>query len=55
MWARIQSFIVDDNGQDVAEYGLLAAFISVFAVLAIRAIGPPVQALYVTVVAKLSS
>jgi Flp pilus assembly pilin Flp len=55
MTARIRSFIVDDNGQDVVEYGLLAAFISVSAILAIRAIGPPVQALYEMVAAKISS
>lgn len=39
----------NDEGQDMVEYALLAAFISIFAVLAIKAIGPLVNALYVTI------
>ena len=39
----------EEDGQDMIEYGLLASFISVVAVLSVRAIGPLVDALYVTV------
>lgn len=36
----------DERGQDTVEYGLLAAFISIAALLAIKAIGPLVNDLY---------
>ena len=39
-------FLTDDRGQDTVEYGLLAAFISIAALLAIKAIGPLVEVLY---------
>lgn len=39
-------FLTDDEGQDTVEYGLLAAFISIAALLAIKAIGPLVEVLY---------
>ena len=42
----VRSFLVKDDGQDTVEYGLLAAFISIFALLAIKAIGPLVNTLY---------
>ena len=35
-----------DEGQDVVEYGLLASFISIAALLTIKAIGPLVNGLY---------
>ena len=44
----------DERGQDMIEYGILAAFISVVAVIAIKAIGPLVNALYVLVQAALT-
>ncbi len=36
----------EDEGQDVIEYALLGAFISIVAIAAIQAIGPIVQGLY---------
>ena len=39
-------FFDEESGQDTVEYGLLAAFISIFAVLAIKAIGPLVNSMY---------
>lgn len=39
-------FFDEESGQDTVEYGLLAAFISVFTLLAIKAIGPLVNAFY---------
>jgi len=42
----MRSFLVRDEGQDTVEYGLLAAFISIFALIAIKAIGPLVNSLF---------
>ena len=44
-----KQWIRDDEGQDMVEYGLLAALISIAAVLAVQAIGPLVSDLYVRV------
>ena len=46
---QFQRWIENDEGQDTVEYGLLAAFISIAALLAIKAIGPLVNDLYVKV------
>jgi Flp pilus assembly pilin Flp len=39
----IQRFIRDEAGQDIIEYALLAAFISIIAIAAIKLIGPQVS------------
>ena len=39
----------DETGQDLIEYGLLAAFISIVALATIRAIGPLVADLWVII------
>lgn len=44
-----KKFLREDDGQDMIEYGLLAAFISIVAIVALRAIGPLVNAVYVAV------
>jgi Flp pilus assembly pilin Flp len=44
----------EEHGQDMVEYGLLAAFISIMAVVTIRNIGPLVDALYQVVLNALS-
>jgi Flp pilus assembly pilin Flp len=49
MLLKPRSLLRDDEGQDVVEYGLLAAFISVFAIITIKAIGPLVNDLYVKI------
>jgi Flp pilus assembly pilin Flp len=41
--------IREDEGQDVIEYAILGAFISIVAIVAIRAIGPLVDAIYVAI------
>ena len=41
--------IRNEEGQDVVEYALLAAFISIFAIVTIKAIGPLVNTIYVNV------
>ncbi len=50
----LHAFLRRDDGQDMVEYALLASFISIVAIVAIRAIGPLVNALYVTVQAALT-
>jgi Flp pilus assembly pilin Flp len=46
---NLERFLHDEDGQDVVEYGLLASFISIAALLTIKAIGPLVNNLYVKV------
>ncbi|HEQ97728.1 MAG TPA: Flp family type IVb pilin [candidate division Zixibacteria bacterium] len=41
--------IRDEKGQDMIEYALLGSFISIVAILAIRAIGPLVQTIYTNI------
>ena len=43
-----------EEGQDMIEYAILAAFISIVAIVAIKAIGPLVNAIYVAVEAALT-
>jgi Flp pilus assembly pilin Flp len=42
----LKRFIRDESGQDMVEYGLLAAFISIVSIAALRAIGPLVNQVY---------
>jgi Flp pilus assembly pilin Flp len=42
----IMRFIHEDDGQDMVEYALLAAFISIVAIVVIKAIGPLVNTIY---------
>ncbi|HZM17583.1 MAG TPA: Flp family type IVb pilin [Candidatus Krumholzibacteria bacterium] len=46
--------IHEDKGQDMVEYALLAAFISIVAIVTIRNIGPLVDAVYQNVQAALT-
>ena len=39
----------DEQGQDMIEYALLGSFISIVAILAIQAIGPLVNTIYVAI------
>ena len=45
----IQRFIREEDGQDIIEYALLAAFISIAAIAAIRVIGPKVNTYFTNV------
>jgi pilus assembly protein Flp/PilA len=47
--SKLEQFMKDESGQDTVEYALLAAFISIFAIVAIKAIGPLVNTIYVNV------
>ena len=51
----IQRFIHDEEGQDIIEYALLAAFISICAVLIITQIGPSVSFRYSQVASAVST
>jgi pilus assembly protein Flp/PilA len=50
----VSRLIREESGQDMVEYALLAAFISIVAILTIRNIGPLVNAIYVRVQAALT-
>jgi pilus assembly protein Flp/PilA len=43
---NLRRFLRDEQGQDMVEYALLAAFISIVAIAALRAIGPLVNTIY---------
>ena len=47
--SRIRALLHEESGQDMVEYGLLAALISIVALLTIRTIGPLVNNLFVLV------
>ncbi|HNV02576.1 MAG TPA: Flp family type IVb pilin [Vicinamibacterales bacterium] len=50
----IRRFIRDEEGQDIIEYALLAAFISIIAIAAVRAVGDRVQVYFGNVQAQLT-
>jgi Flp pilus assembly pilin Flp len=50
----LKRILRNDEGQDMVEYGLLGAFISIVAIAALRAIGPLVNAIYVNIQNALS-
>jgi len=45
----LKRFIREDDGQDMIEYALLASFISIVAIVALRAIGPLVNTIYTNI------
>jgi pilus assembly protein Flp/PilA len=53
MTALCVRLIGDDEGQDLIEYGLLAALISIVAVLAITAVGTKLQTSYQNIEASI--
>jgi len=46
---QIRRFLRDESGQDMMEFGLLAALVSIATILALHNIGPLVGVFYVTV------
>jgi Flp pilus assembly pilin Flp len=52
--AMMNSFFRKDDGQDMVEYALLASFISIVAIVALRAIGPLVRTIYTNIQAALT-
>ena len=49
MRRMIRRFVQEDAGQDMIEYSLLAAFISIIAYTTVQAIGGDVQSIYTNV------
>ena len=46
---KLEHLIRNDEGQDVVEYALLAAFISIFAIVTIKLIGPLVNDIFIDI------
>jgi Flp pilus assembly pilin Flp len=51
---NLRRFIRDEQGQDMVEYALLAAFISIVAIATLRLIGPLVLGIYNNIRAALA-
>ena len=51
----IQRFIRQEEGQDMVEYALLAAFISIVAIIAVTAVGARVNVIFGSVGGALGS
>jgi Flp pilus assembly pilin Flp len=54
MWPMLLLFrrlLLEEVAQDLLEYGLLAVFIAVAAVVAVTALGPPIAQMYLDVTA----
>ncbi len=49
-----RTIILDEHGQDLIEYGLLASFISISAIATLRIIGAPIDAMFQRVLDELS-
>jgi len=49
----LKHLLRDESGQDMVEYAVLAAFISIVAIATIRTIGPLIAAIYQNVAAAL--
>ena len=45
--------VIDEKGQGIIEYALLAVFISIVAIVTLRLIGPQVQILYQNILAAI--
>ena len=43
---QLQRFVRDESGQDMMEYGLLAALLSIVAIAALQNIGPMVGTIF---------
>lgn len=54
MLRKLRNFFKDERGQDMIEYALLAAFISIVAIVAIKLIGPLIVTIYNNVVTALT-
>ena len=50
---RLQSFVRDDEGQDLVEYAMLVALIALFCVVAVTAAGGRVAAIFNAIVTQI--
>jgi Flp pilus assembly pilin Flp len=48
----LQEFIEDESGQDLVEYALLASFLAISSVAALKILGPKVAGFYNTLSAQ---
>jgi pilus assembly protein Flp/PilA len=57
MWfiAVARRFVLDESGQDLVEYGLLAALISIVAVLAVQLAGSNLNTLWANIAAQMKA
>jgi len=51
----IEAFIIDESGATMIEYGLVAALVSVAAIIALQILGAELQVIFNTVSSYLSS
>jgi len=51
----VKSFLKDESGATMIEYGLVAALVSVAAILALKALGSELQVIFNTVSSYLAS
>lgn len=47
---QLKDFLRDESGQDMVEYAVLAAFVSIVAIATIKTLGPLVTTIYTNVV-----
>ena len=50
----LKSFLRDERGQDMVEYGLLAAFISIVAIGVLTQIGPAINTVFTNILNALN-
>ncbi len=53
--SKIKTFMKDDSGATAIEYGLIAALVSVAAILALQAMGTSLEAIFTSVSETLNS
>ena len=53
--SKIKTFLTDDSGATAIEYGLIAALVSVAAILALQAMGTSLEAIFTSVSTTLDS
>jgi len=55
MFAKLNTFISDESGATAIEYGLIAALVSVAAVVALQGLGSSLQNMFTTVSTTLNT
>ena len=50
-----KKFLKDERGQDLVEYALLAAFIAIVAIIAVKLVGTSVQAIFNKIATELGA
>jgi len=53
--SALQSFLHDEEGQDIIEYGLLAAFIAIVAAVLLFQFSTPINAIYTRILDYLNA